>query len=230
MAFDGKYQALLALRPDIAIIPESAHPDVLQKKACKFLPSSKHWHGGNDNKGLSVFTFGDYSAEVAKEFSSSLHWIIPLRIEGPYCFNLLAVWAKHPSADKGRMAYRGPVLDALDLYREFLSERESVIAGDFNNNVVWDKPGKAINHVNAVQTVKSRHGLISAYHQVHGCSQGREKHPTLFWQHNRSKTYHVDHCFVPESWIKRGLQVVVGSADDWLGLSDHAPFLAQINE
>jgi hypothetical protein len=230
MGLDGKYKALLALAPDIAIVPESAHPEILARKAPGFRTTTVLWHGENSNKGLSVFTFGDYKATLAKEFSPNLHWILPLRIDGPSRFNLLAVWAKHPSADKGRMSYRGPVLEALDYYKNFLSEVESVIAGDFNNNVIWDKSGKAINHANTVQTLKLRHAMVSAYHRRHSCAQGRERHPTLYWQHNPGKPYHVDHCFVPEDWAGENLKVAVGAADAWLPLSDHAPMVIEVGD
>ena len=229
MAFDKKQADLLALEPDVAIVSESANPDILAKKAPFFAPRTKHWHGENINKGLSVFTFGKYEAELATGFCNEFHWIIPLRVTGPTQFNLIAVWAKHPSAEKGRMSYQGPVLTAIDKYDSFLSERDAVVAGDFNNNVIWDKPGKAINHANTVHTLKKRYSMISGYHHVTGCSQGNEKHPTLFWQHNINKTYHVDHCFVPQSWADNNLRVSVGSADNWLGLSDHAPMVIELN-
>ena len=42
MVFDRKYQALERLRPDIAVIPECANPDILRRKAPLFKPSDMH--------------------------------------------------------------------------------------------------------------------------------------------------------------------------------------------
>src|SRR2546430_504234 len=39
MALHKKYERLLSLRPDIAVIPECAHPDLISKRAAGFTPS-----------------------------------------------------------------------------------------------------------------------------------------------------------------------------------------------
>ena len=36
MKLDAKYEQLMSLRPDIAVIPECAEPDILRKKAPNF--------------------------------------------------------------------------------------------------------------------------------------------------------------------------------------------------
>jgi hypothetical protein len=42
--------------------------------------------------------------------------------------------------------------------------------------------------------------------------------------------YHIDYCFVPNSWINEDLAVHVGHFQDWvgIGLSDHVPMVVDV--
>ena len=90
MALHDKYEHLLALAPDIAIIPECANVDVMREKAPNFLPSSSIWFGDNPHKGLGVFTFGAYGVVQSDIYQNDFPHIGPVRIEGPTQFNLKA--------------------------------------------------------------------------------------------------------------------------------------------
>ena len=80
-----------------------------------------------------------------------------------------------------RQATSGPTLRALQAYRRFLRERPSILAGDLNNHIRWDKPGKASNHANAVSVLDGL-GMVSAYHAFLDLAPGAERHPTLYWR------------------------------------------------
>jgi hypothetical protein len=60
MAFHWKYEHLLPLNPDIAIIPECGNIEALEQKAPEYCPSSAIWIGDNPQKGLGAFTFGPF--------------------------------------------------------------------------------------------------------------------------------------------------------------------------
>jgi hypothetical protein len=202
MAFHKKYEQLLALGPDIAIIPECAAPELIATRAPHFTPSSSIWIGGNRHKGLGVFTFGAFKAKQSSVYLEDFPFIAPISIEGPTSFNLLGVWACHhrPNSYRGRL---GPLNRALSTYRAFIKERPTVIAGDFNDNVIWDRPTKLNNHGINVSELTSL-GLRSAYHYARDVEQGCELEPTLYWRNRTSDgpRYHIDYCFVPESWTK----------------------------
>jgi hypothetical protein len=68
MALHDKYHHLLALAPDIAVVPECSNIDVMREKAPGFLPTSSIWIGDNRNKGLGVFTFGPYHSEQSNVY------------------------------------------------------------------------------------------------------------------------------------------------------------------
>jgi hypothetical protein len=140
---------------------------------------------------------------------------------------VVALW-KNASESRGPR----PTLLALRAYASLLMDHPSIMVGDLNNHVRWDKPGKVSNHANAV-TVSAALGLVSAYHAFHGLEHGAERHPTLYWRDRTltGPTFHIDYAFVPK--VTTGLlrHVAVGSYAKWLagGLSDHAPLIVDFS-
>jgi exodeoxyribonuclease-3 len=107
-----------------------------------------------------------------------------------------------------------------------------VIAGDLNNNVTWDKPGRVDNFTSTVAAAQ-RAGLVSAYHTVSNIEFGAEPRPTLYWQTRKQdgRTYHIDFCFIPREWASNVTSVAVGEFDKWVGsgLSDHVPLTVELD-
>jgi exodeoxyribonuclease-3 len=113
-----------------------------------------------------------------------------------------------------------------------MSRRSTVVAGDANNSVVWDKPGKASNFANLAAALGSK-GLVSAYHRHRGVELGAEGEPTLYWRDRRQDglRYHIDYCFIPEPWLPAVTEVRVGDFERWVGrgLSDHVPVIVELD-
>jgi endonuclease/exonuclease/phosphatase family metal-dependent hydrolase len=119
--------------------------------------------------------------------------------------------------------------DALRFYRRFLSHRDAVVAGDFNNSVFWDRPGKRTNFA-GVANFLSKFGLASAYHAVTKESFAQERQPTLWFLKRPHQGYHIDYCFVPQSWLSSPVTVWIGQHREWLVHSDHAPLVLSVND
>jgi exodeoxyribonuclease-3 len=228
MALGRKIEALLTLRPDVAIVCECASPDELE------LERDDHrsvWIGENPRKGLAVLAFNGYQVSLAAPYYPTLRYIAPVRIRGPVECNLLAVWAQNWSAGLTRKRQSGPLRRALGKYRDFLAERPAVIAGDLNSNAIWDKPGWRMNHMTKVEILKAWN-MVSAYHEIRGEAHGRETEPTLYWRDRKKDgpTYHIDYVFMPEAWIARVTHLSVGSFEEWCGsgLSDHVPIVVEV--
>jgi exodeoxyribonuclease III len=225
--FHRKVEALSALAPDIAVIPECADLDTLALKCPRFAPSGALWIGDDSKRGLGVFSFGRYRLAQADRGAVAITYALPAHVVGPSTFNLVALWS-HYGKTPMRVGALGPTLLALRAYAGLLVERPSIIAGDLNNHIRWDKPGKASNHANAV-VASAALGLVSAYHAFHRLEQGAERHPTLYWR-DRTRTgptFHIDYVFVPKSATGLLRRVSVGSHAKWIatGLSDHAPLV-----
>lgn len=233
MALHRKLDALMSIRPDIAIVSECANPDRLHMRGVPDTALGKPvWIGENRDKGLAVLTFNGYSACLTEPYYPTLRYIAPVTVTGPTTFNLLAVWAQNASAGLTRKNQLGPLRRSLTKYRELFSTGPAVVAGDLNNNVFWDRPGWRMNHARAVASLE-KHGLASAYHAARDEAQGRETDPTLYWRDRKKDgpTYHIDYVFLPHAWINRITALSVGSFEEWCGsgLSDHVPVIVDID-
>src|SRR5215475_13804828 len=73
MALHRKFDAMLGLQPDIAIICECAEPQRLQAWAgLDGIGAETVWVGDNCNKGLAVFAFNGYRVSLAQPFYARL--------------------------------------------------------------------------------------------------------------------------------------------------------------
>ncbi len=232
MALHRKVDALLRLRPDIAVVSECANPDILaQRGADRLVNGSTLWFGSNPHKGLGVFAFNGFDLQRHDPFYPTLRYVLPVRVDGPGRFNLLAVWAQNASGGNTRKHQLGPLRRALSKYRDFIRSGPLVIGGDLNNNAIWDRPGWRINHMTKVALLDDL-GLVSAYHALRGEAHGEETTPTHYWRDRKrdGPTYHIDYVFVPAGWLSSVGDFQVGTFDDWIGngLSDHVPLLIEL--
>ena len=234
MALHRKWDALLAIKPDIAIISETANPDILHHRGLqKFDDKACIWMGKNPNKGLGVFAFNGFGLSLHKPFYPYLNYILPVHVSGPVHFNLLAVWAQNASAGITRKHQMGPLRRGMGKYDAFLRNSPSVIAGDLNNNKFWDKKGWRCNHMTMVE-IAAKQGLHSVYHATREEEHGAEREPTHYWR-DRIKdgpTYHIDYIFASDPILSHTRTLSVGTFEDWCGnkLSDHVPLIWDVNE
>ena len=233
MSLHRKIEALLTLDPDVAVIGECAIPDILQRRGSTEWIEDEHvWIGQNPNKGLAVFGFNGHAARLHEPYHQTLKYIAPVHIHGPAEFNLLAAWAQNASAGTTHKHQLGPLRRSLGKYRNFLCEKNSIVAGDLNSNTIWDKPGWRSNHMKTVG-ILARMGLVSIYHELRGERHGEETIPTHYWRDRRKDgpTYHIDYVFAPRHRLGAISNFYVGSFEDWCGngLSDHVPIVVDID-
>ncbi len=232
MALHRKFDALLGLRPDIAVICECATPGRLRERGLD-LDAHCHalWAGQNLDKGLGVLAFNEYRIELAEPYYPTLRYVMPVHVSGPLNLNFLGVWAQNLSGGNTRKLQAGPLRRGLTKYKDFLTARPAIVAGDLNNNVIWDKPGWRINHANVVSLLDQM-GMASAYHTVLDERQGEETMPTIYWRDRKKDgpTYHLDYVFVPRFWTDTISEMTVGSFETWCGsgLSDHVPVVVEL--
>lgn len=229
-----KYEPLLALRPDIAVISECVKPSILARKLGRVLDFSAAplWTGGvpDPHRGLAVFFFNGAAGICHSQFAPELQWLLPVEVSAPRRFNLLGVLTGTAGL---RKAEPGTLRDGLDFYRRFLTEEDAVVAGDFSNNAAW-YPGRASNHRRAVEILKGC-GLVSAYHAKTGELQGQESARTYYRWRREEEGHHIDHIFIPHAWSEWGFRLEIGSFHDWVrkspakaSRSDHAPLVLDV--
>jgi exodeoxyribonuclease-3 len=223
-SFGRKLPALLALRPDVAVIQECER-EVAVPEGATFA-----WVGRQPRNGLGVLGFGAHAVALDSAFDPRLQWVAPVGVGGPIPFALIAVWSYGPRATEFHpMEPRASqVQQALTLYAPLFRDAPAVFAGDFNNNVTWDR-GRPDDWAVTAERLEGA-GLVSAYHAARGVPYGAEPEPTIYWRDRRADgpTFHIDFCFVPAAWRIRS--VSVGTFDDWVapGLSDHVPLVVDV--
>jgi exodeoxyribonuclease III len=149
--------------------------------------------------------------------------MIPVKVKGPRPFTLLAVWSKggqvHP--------YVEGVVAGILQYRELIEAGPTLVVGDLNSNVIWDRTHPKNSNHSALIKLLAELGMSSCYHDHFGETQGEETRPTYYFHWNREKPFHIDYCFAPKEWNENSKHVEVGSYEDWHGYSDHRPLLVE---
>ena len=234
MALHRKAEALLRLKPDVAVVSECASPDILRSRgAADWMESPPVWCGDNPNKGLGIFAFNGYRVHAVNPAYAYLRHVLPATVSGAMSFKLLGVWAQNASGGNTRKHQLGPLRRSLSKHASFLRGGSTVVAGDFNNNCIWDRPGWRINHRPVVERLAG-FGIESVYHAVMDEEQGAESVPTHYWRDRRKDgpTYHIDYIFAPDRWLNHIRRFDVGTFEDWCGsrLSDHVPLILDIDE
>lgn len=229
MSLDAKYEALLALGPDLAVIPECSEPDILRRRAPGFTFRDVEWTGQRSSKGLGVFAFGAFSLRRHPSWDRTRHIMLPIEVRGPVDLNLLAVWAFNHRVPATVTPNPTTTEDAIRHYAPFLSGSllaPPLVAGDFNASVVWDKKtNPAFANLNA--TLEELR-MTSAYHAATEEHLGAESSPTLLWQKKAHQPFHIDYIYIPHVWRDSIRRVHVGRSEDWTRLSDHVPLLLEL--
>ena len=189
MAYRKKAGFILTHKPDILIVPECEHPDKLKFNTDTPIPTDILWYGTNQNKGLAVFSYSKYKFRLLDIHNPDLKTILPIAVTGGSSdFTLFAIWAYNPQ-DTDYM-YIGQVWKAIHYYESILKDKNIILAGDFNSNVIWDKLHRKISHSMVVEKLSSLN-IFSTYHTHLNLAQGVEEHPTYFmYRHqNRAISY-----------------------------------------
>jgi len=227
MAFRKKASHILELQPDILIVPECEHPDRLKFGVDTKLPTEVIWYGENTNKGLGVFSYSNYKLKLLKIHNPLFKNILPIKVTGEQeSFMLFAIWANNPADKDG--AYVTQVWKAINYYQKLIKRTNTILAGDFNSNSIWDRPRRIGNHSDVVSFLAKKK-IFSTYHTFSEQTHGKETHPTQFMYRHENKPYHLDYCFASSDFISRMKHVEIGRYEDWRALSDHKPVIVEFD-
>lgn len=221
-----KIAAIEALQPDLAIIQECECPDRLRSRAAAWHTRPIVWCGDSPTKGLAVISFTGAQLEVDAAHDPSLKHLLPVVVTDAHNFRLLAVWTKEDAEQ--RAMYIGQAVLGVQRYASFIADDATVVAGDFNSNQIWDRPGRPYMHAEMVQLLDGL-GLVSAYHHHHGEAQGAETRSTFYMYRKQERSFHIDYCFMPKAWAPHLKSVQVGAYADWRHLSDHCPMVVEFD-
>lgn len=225
MALYQKFDRLLSLRPDVAIIQECASPE--RDAARRWQPpcTDRDWIGFNADKGLGVFTFGGLRIRRAKAYSEAFSLYLPVHIMGCCGFNLLGAWMA--DARKIPPGATNEPLAAMRAYRRFLASAPSVVAGDFNllpqqiSHRDGGQPGSSL-----VERL-ARIGLQNADDLPIAGAPAVPLRRTHYHQRKPGRGFVVDYIFVPRCERTRLSAFEVCEPRGWIQWSDHVPLVAE---
>jgi endonuclease/exonuclease/phosphatase family metal-dependent hydrolase len=115
------------------------------------------------------------------------------------------------------------------IYRDLLVEGPTVLLGDFNSSVALDDRLGRSDHRTLDTQLRDEFGLVSAYHVSHHEQAGSESRPTHYWRWQETSPYHLDYCYLPQSWVSSIESVAVGSYPVWADASDHRPLIVDVS-
>lgn len=210
--FAAKLQAVQEMGADVAILSESAKPSE-ETDSTAWFSAGKY--------GTVVWVRTPYALQDLPQAKLPC-CVNPLRVIGPVSFNLLAVWTwPAPS-------YKAAFSNGLTAYQDLLNDGPSVVAGDFNGNVSFDKPRSRNKWRSLFERLES-HGLRSAYHAATSENIGQETAATHYHKRKPGSRFHIDYCFIPQHWCNASLRVGVSEYDNIPLQSDHVPIVVDVS-
>jgi hypothetical protein len=222
---DEKWQALTALRADIAVLPECADPKRPEMKKLVEATRCRTWFGSDETMGLGVVSFGRYEFTPLPRTPDEHADILAVKVVAPCAeFILMGVWTR-----KQPRKYVENLHDVLDRHESLLRSHDVVLAGDFNSNTIWDKKHGRRSHSRLVERLDAL-GLVSAYHSSRREAHGSEKEMTFYMRRNINQPYHIDYVFLPRAWLPRLRTCSVGEAATWLRVSDHSALVVEVDD
>ncbi len=227
-AFRKKKDQLARFNPDLAVIPECERPEKLALPP-DFQPSCMAWFGDPDAaKGVGVFAFSDLRVAVAAEVSDpTICYCVPLRLTGARNFHLIAIWAMPRTNPRGS-TYVGQVCQAEETYADFIRAQDTLLAGDFNSNRIFDRPNRSCSHSSVVEQL-AQVGIVSLYHEYFHEPHGQESRPTFYLTKKVNRPFHLDYCFDPTHWSQRVTRLELGDFAEWRPWSDHCPLFVELD-
>jgi exonuclease III len=88
-AFRKKAETILIYNPDILVIQECESPEKLIFKKAIIDTNNFLWFGDNQNKGLGIFSFGDYKLELLEQHNPEFKIVVPIKVTNVYTYSNL---------------------------------------------------------------------------------------------------------------------------------------------
>ena len=181
--------------------------------------------------GVGIFS-DVLNFKILPDHNPNYRYIVPYKIFNEKReFVLFSIWTKDQDESGKKIEYTEQTWKAINYngYLKYLTG-SILLIGDFNSNNFWNEKyikQKKPSHNDIIEKLK-QYGIESAYHKFNNCIDGNEKDPTLLWQMDKNKKFHIDYCFISNDFKLNSVNI--GSIKEWEEnkLSDHCPLMVEI--
>ena len=214
--FREKHTEIAKLGADIYVIQECENPETSKNPEYRDFVKNGFWIGDIPFKGLMVFSPDhEIRLELLNWGTQGYRFFLPIRVNDS--FTLIGSWACDP--------YIQEFTDFIHAAKKYLG-RDTVIIGDLNSNVLFDKNNQRSGKTHSMIVDELRQlGIEDIYHHLTGDEQGKERVPTFYMYRHLDKPFHIDHCFSNPEIIRK---MTIHARWQWLSLSDHLPMEIEI--
>jgi len=172
-------------------------------------------------KGIALCAAHSCRCRARTLLAGSGRAAIAVTVSQPIRFTAIGVWAQATH-------YADDVMRTLRAHASVVRGAPAVVFGDFNSGTSLTRSATSSRHHQRLVEAFAALGLVSAYHAFHRVDHGGEHDATYFHQFNAAKPWHIDFCFVPQSWVSRIVNVAVIDGAEWRRRSDHLPLLVDV--
>lgn len=208
-AFRNKYKQIINQDADLYIVSEVE--DIRKISFLDNVTNKVYRRIEGDQKGILFFSFSDDEIIPIENNNYGIRYTIPVVFRGK---KILGVWIKGGYIED---LYTYSAINLSDL-------KNSIIIGDFNSNVIWNKKHGERNHTKFDLMMRGIN-LYSAYHHQYKENLGEETKGTFYMYRKIDKSYHIDYAYIP---IESEFDFSI-SDKDVLKYSDHMIITLNIN-
>jgi hypothetical protein len=207
-----KAEVLAPLEADVIVLQECARPDALGSETCL-------WAGFMNHKGLAVISKPPYRLCAGPVESDGTGSFLPCIVSVPVQFNLLAVWPI-----PGRAIWPRCMPRSTGTEPGFMNARPSSLV---TSTATRSGTGRAADTpTTGWSNDYATSSLVSAWHAAH---PDAPEPATLYQRYlGGYRPFHIDYCFILETWTSKLRDVTIGSFEDYDGHSDHRPLMIDV--
>ena len=204
-------RSLAPLRPDLVTLQECRRPEGES--------ASVIWRGTYPNQGVAVVSTQSALRLEPVDIPSLHPTVVPVIVHAPKPFMFVGVWTHWP--------YNRVAWESMSACAAAADGLPVVAAGDFNSSPGVNGQERA--SLEFLQRMEDELHLVSAYHHFSGEDPGEETRASYYHLRKESAPFHIDYCFVPESWLDRLAAVEIGTFEAW-SQSDHRPLSVDLKD
>jgi len=147
-AFRRKYQLLEKFDADILIIQECENPVYCKSQDYLLWACNFQWHGDSNHKGIGVFAKKNIVLTRNDWPDENLKYFLSVNVNGR--FDLVNAWCH--GANSPTFGYIGQFWKYLQINKQRMNN--TLVAGDFNSNKIWDVWDRWWNHSDVISELE----------------------------------------------------------------------------